>query len=114
MQVGGAIERPIGHTILTSGTWDGEGSWKAVFGYIWAPVPLDVFSDPPWAYTIRVISPAGEYLGDTFLPCIEGLEPSYSISQGYIMYSYMDVNTGVPSISLFRISSARAGLDYPH
>ena len=83
------------------------------FGFIWAPEPLDVFADPPWAYSSRFISPDGEYLGDTSFPRIEGMDVSYYISRGYLIYCYLDVETGAPRISLFRIIPAVEELKYP-
>ncbi len=81
-------------------------------GFFWLRIPeerpFDVYENQSDRY--RVISPQGEYLGDTeWPPVTEAL-----IQRGHILaiVTDPDTNEGIPTV--FRVISAAAGLRYPN
>ncbi len=83
------------------------------YGFIWAPEPLDILNDPPWLFRHRLFSPEGEYLGETIFPDIVGSNLRYYISRGYLIYSFQEQDSGIPSVVLYRIIPNEGITEFP-
>ena len=83
------------------------------FGYIWASKPPGSYDTPPWDRSYRVITPEGEYLGDTCPPEQPGISGNIYFSQGFLICSYIAQDSGAPVVEIFRILPAVEGLRYP-
>jgi len=83
------------------------------FGYIWAGEPEGSFFSLPHRRKRRIISPEGEYLGDTWFPDVSGASATGVPSHGHLIMSWEDEETGAPVIAVYRIRSAIRGLAYP-
>ena len=78
-------------------------------GYLWLGIPEEPSDRAPQDGRLnRVISPAGEYLGDSRWPCRSG-----SVFRGMFLGQVEDEYTGEMVPTVFRIVPIVAGLDYP-
>ena len=82
-------------------------------GYIWAGEPNGSYLSPIHNRKWRVLSPDGEYLGNTFFPEVAGRRASGRPTQGHLVMSWEDEETGAPVVAVFRIKSAIRGFTYP-
>ncbi len=82
-------------------------------GYIWAGEPTGSYLSPVHLRKWRLLSPQGEYLGDTFFPEVSGSGASGVPSRGHLLMSWEDEESGAPVIAVFRIRSAIRGFNYP-
>jgi hypothetical protein len=80
-------------------------------GYTWLRVSehVDEVMDAGGGFLYRVLSPEGEYLGDTRLPPASLL----TVSHGELLVTYRDWDTGGTSLIVYRIEPAVPGLQYP-
>jgi len=93
---------------------DNKSFWRSVtvddLGYYWLRyhpdynAPAEERSNAPY----RVLSPEGEYLGDTVWP-----ETNGRVSRGHFLTFHEDVETGLRAPVVYRIRPAVAGLEYP-
>jgi len=91
---------------------DNKGFWCEFgvddSGFIWAQKTHAYYLDEyPERSTFLIISPEGEYLGDTVLPTVWG-----TISRGHFLANHSDEETGLPLLKVFKIQSAVRGFDY--
>jgi len=80
-------------------------------GYLWVSYPgarYRSFMGVLPTYRYRIINPEGEYLGDTVVP-LRG-----ALSNGFLIASLEDEDTGQREIRVYRIRSAVEGLVYPN
>ena len=78
-------------------------------GFIWLQKPGDAFGiQAEQGVTHRVLSPDGEYLGDSTWPVAEGW-----ISRGHFLTYQEDADTGEQQAVVYRIMPAFRGLKYP-
>ncbi len=82
-------------------------------GYFWASEPPGSFANPFHERKWRLLSPEGEYLGDTNFPAVSGYSSSGYPSRGHLIVSWEDEETGAPVAAVFRIRSAVRGFTYP-
>jgi hypothetical protein len=80
-------------------------------GYTWLRVSehVDEMTEAGGGYLYRVVSPEGEYLGDTRLPKADLM----SVSHGELRVTNRNWETGGTSLIVYRIESAIPGLQYP-
>ncbi|MFC1529149.1 hypothetical protein ACFL6R_00350 [Gemmatimonadota bacterium] len=96
---------------------DVKAPWQAVevddHGYIWLQESLPVWPfDPAGAETVvyRLLSPEGEYLGDTHRP----MAVNGQVVRGYFLALVNDEELGTAVPVVYRISSAVRGFKYPN
>lgn len=89
---------------------DDKDFWSTIlvdeFDYIWAMIPTNQFGIMGEIYHYRVLSPEGEYLGDTAWP-----DEAWDISRGHILVIQDYTNTMTPV--LYRITSKVEGFRFP-
>jgi hypothetical protein len=78
------------------------------YGYIWLLYPTQYRLLEETGFVFRVISPEGEYLGDTKWPIPDG-----SLSRGHFLTVRYDEETGEQFIEVYRIESNSRGFIYP-
>jgi hypothetical protein len=83
------------------------------YGYIWASVPTGSFLSPVQETRRRILSPEGEYLGDTRFPELEFSYSQANPSHGHLLCAYEDPETFAPLVAVLKIGSAVPGLEYP-
>jgi len=81
-------------------------------GFIWLRFPLGLVRQLPADRHLpwMVLSPEGEYLGDTLWPVSF---PTAHLSRGYLICHVEDEETGASSVAVYRIRPAVEGLKYP-
>ncbi len=82
-------------------------------GFIWSGEPRGSYLSPVHLRKWRLLSPEGEYLGDTFFPKVAGLSVTGRPSHGHLIMSWEDEETGAPVVVIFRIRSTIRGFTYP-
>ena len=82
-------------------------------GFIWAGEPRGSYLSPSHLRKWRLLSPEGEYLGDTFFPEVAGRRASGRPTHGHLIITWEDEETGAPVVAVFRIRSAIRGFTYP-
>lgn len=82
------------------------------FGFIWASEPDACSSSPVGETRYRILSPEGEYLGDTYYPDIGIADYSGTPSRGHLLCAYEDEETGAPMVVVLKIKSAVRGFEY--
>ncbi len=92
---------------------DSKDFWSGLIvddsGFIWLQKPGDAFGiQAEEGVTHRVLSPDGEYLGDSIWPAAEGW-----ISRGNFLTYREDADTGEQQAVVYRIVPAVRGLRYP-
>jgi hypothetical protein len=92
---------------------DAKGFWCELSvdesGFIWAQKPYPYYLDEyPERSIYKIISPEGEYLGETVVPAVTGW-----VSRGHYLSLQQDEETGLPILTVYRIRPAVPGLDYP-
>jgi len=81
-------------------------------GFIWASEPRGTRYDPASSIKRRIISPEGEYLGDTYFP--EASIPyGATISYGHLICNWQDEVTGAPVLMVQQLIPAVSGFRYP-
>jgi hypothetical protein len=78
------------------------------YGYIWLLYPYYPILVEETGFVFRVISPEGEYLGDTKWPI-----PFGSLSRGHLLTVRNDEETGEEFLEVYRIESNSRGFIYP-
>jgi hypothetical protein len=80
------------------------------YGYYWLTEVTDFQREDPYAggYTVRLLSPEGEYLGKTEYP-----ERMARPCRGYLMTSREDEETGELFLTVFRMVPAVEGFKFP-
>ncbi len=77
-------------------------------GYLWLLYPTRALTLEDTGVVFRIISPEGEYLGDTTWPI-----PSGSLSRGHLMTIRANEETGETILEVYRIESNQRGFTYP-
>ena len=89
---------------------DDKDHWSTIlvdeFAYIWAMIPTNQFGIMGEIYHYRVLSPEGEYLGDTAWP-----KESWALSRGHILVIEDYSDRMIPVI--YRITSKVDGFRFP-
>ena len=80
-------------------------------GFTWLVKPLSPFAQPSQP-VCRIVSPDGEYLGDTTWPVF--VHWNYAnVIQGHFLCKDVDEETGAESAVVYRVHSRVDGLQYP-
>ncbi|MFC1559418.1 6-bladed beta-propeller [Gemmatimonadota bacterium] len=82
-------------------------------GYLWASEPSGSSHSPIHLQKWRVLSPEGEYLGDTWFPEVTGSNTRGNPSRGCLIMTWEDEETGAPVVAVYRVRSAIHGFTYP-
>ncbi len=82
-------------------------------GFIWAGEPRGSYLSPIHHRKWRLLSPEGEYLGDTYFPEVSGRAVAGRPSYGHLIMTWEDEETGAPVVAVFRVRSAIRGFTYP-
>ncbi len=82
-------------------------------GYIWVSEPRGSYLSPIHLQKWRLLSPEGEYLGETFFPEINGSSVTGRPSRGRLIMTWEDEETGAPVVAVFGIRSAIRGFSFP-
>jgi hypothetical protein len=93
---------------------DVQAFWDQIeideYGYYWCRKPLRTWDSHRESVLaeFRLLSPAGEYLGDVTWPVMTG-----RIQDGQLLGIYVEPETGEQIPTVYRIRSAVPGFDYP-
>lgn len=79
--------------------------------FIWLVKPISFFAQPT-PPVCRIVSPRGEYLGDTTWPVYVHFNYA-NIMQGYLMCMTIDEETGTETAVVYRVNSRIEGMQYP-
>ncbi|MFC1545469.1 6-bladed beta-propeller [Gemmatimonadota bacterium] len=91
---------------------DEKAYWAEIFldsdNYVWLRHPVNLLDRENIVERYRVLSPEGEYLGDTTSPARYGL-----VMHGLFLSNVVEDRTGLRSYVVYRIQSAIEGWEYP-
>ena len=82
-------------------------------GFIWAGEPRGSYLSSNHLRKWRLLSPEGEYLGDTFFPEVPGSTAAGRPSHGHLIMTWNDEETYAPVITVYRVRSSIRGFVYP-